>query len=191
MDSIPTTADKNTLIFSSAGSGKSHVLISLVKQYLKLNKKTFLFGTVRLGKAYPHSNQSSYFDFESPLLEKVEAEILSPPCSNFDLPSNIHKHEYDVIIIDDLGLLSNNSLKELFRLLPDRPGTKFVLATQHPEKKYKEIIKYFDTIFIGYYGSQSILLELSELLEIEKNTINICAKPYFCQKFLKIEKSSI
>lgn len=188
MDSIPTVEDKNTLIFGSAGSGKSHVLTNLVQQYLKLNKKIFLFGAVRLGKAYPESGQSSYFDLESSLLDKFKAELLITPYSNFDLPRNFREKEYDVIIIDDLGLLSYKSLNELLQILQNRPKTKFVLAIQSPDTKYKEIIQYFDELYLGYYDFTTHP-KLSELLGIEEDKINICASDYFAmhQKFLKVK----
>jgi len=185
--SLPAATDKNTLIFGSAGSGKSHALTSLVKQYVKLNKKIFLFGAVRLGKAYPETNQSSYFDLESPLFDKVKAELLLPSCpSYFDLPNNLYQQEYDVIIIDDSGLLSDKSLTELLQLLQNKPKTKFVLAIQDPDKKYKEIRKYFVDAYVGYYDFHT-LLRLSEFLGINKNEINICTADQFIQKFLKIK----
>lgn len=188
---IPKITDKNTLVFSQAGSGKTYVLTTLVAEHLKAKQKVFIFGNF---PAFAReSTEFSYFDLESAHFTKAKVDNLTPPWSNFELPSSFYEQDFDVIVIDDPGLLCDQSLKDLCLLIQNKPEIKFVLAIQSSQKKYNEIIRYFDDAYIGYYNGFRALPELSEFLGIEHKEIEICRSKYFRehQKFLKVKPRPI
>ena len=176
---VPKLVGENILVTGRAGCGKSCALSKLVKQYLMLNKKVFVFGVT-----YSTFNIPDYFNFKSSYLTKATAKPLFSLSEFYDLPDSFYNQEkYDVIVIDDFRSLSEESRRDLLLLLKEAK-TNFIFCIQTLLKEDAEIIKYFNKVYIGYYKDIS---QLAINLAKETESLKICTENNFVFNFLKIE----
>lgn len=134
--------ETNTLVLGNSGSGKSYQLSAIAKKMLLKNKKVYLYfneGDLQLGNYninHIHLIKQIYMQCGDSMYQKLDGNKIIA-----NLP--------DIVIVDSLDVLSENSRKELFWLIKDRPGIKFIVASQDYTTDIQQNIRRFTKVFTG------------------------------------------
>ena len=151
---------QNILLVGNSGSGKTYCVDILVSRYLDANKKVFLL------------NYSSLDRDGETLLTQVAIDLLVDQSDN-RLPENFKECTYDVIVIDELQLLSEPDRIVLFNKIRDRPGIKFVVTAQNWSKRDRDLTNCFERIYLGKI-QPSLIPNLQKVFKLSSCELQKC-----------------
>lgn len=160
---LETSGQENILVIGQTGSGKSIAVAELVNHYSLLQKKILVIGFKGQNIDYNSTTiKSIFYKFG----ERIGKEELS---------RSLSKETFDVVVVDEIHILSDAAKDKLFRFIVDRPGIKFVITTQDWLEEYLDKRKYFAKAFIGKVVISGIY-QLNDSLGISKSSLELCSQ---------------